>query len=158
MVIKQNEFRAKLADLVGARVKQVNAGGSTGSVFVLDFCENIPSGQEVSVKSKGYIMVKCSWRLDDAINHRPITGWQEDSSVDGVMTLRLKSLSDDIVSRIEISPFNDLELYFQSGKRLFIFCDITPYVIGDYNWFLGAEEANYSVNLNLKCIKEEKGA
>ncbi|HYC84149.1 MAG TPA: hypothetical protein VEB86_02960 [Chryseosolibacter sp.] len=99
-------------------------------------------------------MVKCSWRLDDIKHVRPVTGWQEDSDEQGVMTLRLKSLINDIVNKVEISPFNDLEIFFESGKRLFVFCDMTPYVEGDFNWFLKTSEGIYAVNLNLKCIFE----
>lgn len=156
MIISTLEFSDKLAGLVGKKVKKVNVGGSTGSIFVIDFCETHNSEDETKETIKEYIMVKSSWRLDDITNACPITGWQEDSDTDGVMTLRLKSLNDDIISRIEVTAFNDLEIFFESGKRLFVFCDITPYVIGDYNWFLGTSEANYSVNTNLKCIRENK--
>lgn len=155
-MISNSEFSARLSTLVAQKVRNVNVGGSTGSIFVLHLCDpkDPEHGEAIDQESGHNIMVKCSWRLDDTKNSRPITGWQEDSDMQGVMTRRLKSVINDIVTRIEISAFSDLEVYFSSGKRLFVFCDLTPYVEADFNWSLGTSEGTYAIRPDLKCTYE----
>ena len=150
------ELREKLTDLSGMQVTRVTAGGSTGSVFTLLMQRaSVATNNTTAILSEYEVMVKCSWRLDNVEKVLPITGWQEDSNVDGVMTLRLKTLVDDVISKAEISSFFDLEIIFESGKRMFVFCDITPYVDGNFNWVLFTKEGHYSINTGLKCNYEK---
>ncbi|HEY0652118.1 MAG TPA: hypothetical protein VGD65_03280 [Chryseosolibacter sp.] len=147
------EFQTAIARLIGKKVKKVGAGGSTGSMFTLDFWD----GNEIAEsRSPDCLMVKCSWRLEDILNVKTITGWQEDSSLQGALTFGLKSLTDDTIAKVDLTAFNDLAITFKSGKRLSLFCDITENVSGDFNWFLGTKDGYYSIDTRLKLDFEKK--
>jgi hypothetical protein len=148
--LERYELEHVLSGLIGRQVLAIGAGGSTGSIFTIDFSGQFSEGNETDQNCD--MMVKCSWRLDDIQNSSVITGWQEDSDIEGVMTVRLKSLVNDVVKSIQVSEMNDLHLYFKSEKKLFVFCDITPFVTGDFNWFLKNSAGYYSVGTDLKCI------
>jgi len=132
MAKERNEYesiRRLIDNLIGKKVLKVNAGGTTGSVFSLDIGDELISREKnghAFLQGEFFIMVNCAWRLDDLDNNRPLTGWREDSDVDGIMTLRLKTLLNDEIEGIELTPFYDLQIIFKSKKRLFVFCDLTP--------------------------------
>jgi hypothetical protein len=148
--IRIDDFRSHLREFVGKAVKKVGAGGSTGSVFSLEFTDDANSAKNF------YMMVKCAWRLDYLPKKLPLTSWQEDSSLNGVMTIRLQDLVTDVINKVVVSDFGDLELYFQSEKRLSVFCDLTSNVIGDTNWFFGNNEGYFSINHYLNFVYEPR--
>lgn len=118
---------------------------------------SVTASNTTTLTSEYILMVKCSWRLDNVKKVLPITGWQEDSDIYGVMTLRLKTLVDDIIVKTELFPFFDLEISFKSGRRIFVFCDVTPYVDVDFNWALFTRDGHYAINTGLKCSYQENG-
>jgi len=148
-----------LQGLIGKEILKVGAGGSTGSIFSLDIGEKLikeESTDNIFFKGEWGLMVYCAWRLYDTKNQKPITGWHEDSELNGAMTLGLKSLLKDVVENVSVSSTNDLEIYFKSGKKLDVFCDLTTHIDAEANWFLGTHGKFYSINNSLSCIVEEK--
>jgi hypothetical protein len=148
-------------ELVGKPVLKVNAGGSTGSIFSLDFGNQlikVEKGGHTFFEGEYVLMVYCAWRLDDLKLHEPMTGWHENSDLNGVMTFRLKTLLNDVVENVSLKSFFDCEIFFKSGKRLTVFCDLTPYVDADTNWFFRSGGKYYSVDNSLKCIAEQSSA
>lgn len=160
MVRERNEYesvRLLIDKFIGKKVLKVNAGGSTGSVFSLDIGDELISKEKnghTFLQGEFFLMVNCAWRLDDLDSNRPVTGWHENSDVGGVMTLRLKSLFNDEIEKIVLSSFYDLEIIFKSRKRLFVFCDLTPYVDEESNWFFKSDGKYYSVTNNLVCLED----
>ncbi len=150
MNISHDNLKIYLQEIVGMVVQKVGVGGSTGSVFSLLFSNSVEPRKEL------YIMVKCAWRLDYVSKKLPLTSWQESSSLNGPMTTRMQELSNDIVKEVVLLDFFDVQILFKSGKRLFVFCDVTPNVDGDTNWFLGNVTGYYSINQYLKCVFEKR--
>lgn len=148
MTVKIGEFRQALQELVSKPIAKVGVGGSTGSTFSLDI------GDFRNGKGEYYLMARCAWRLDFLATRMPLTGWQEDSSLDGIMTIQLQKLESDVIQRIVLSDFCDLEMYLFSGKRLSLFCDLTPNVLGSFNWCFGNKQRYFSVNQYLNCVIE----
>ena len=155
--MNNSDIHKILNGMVNKRVLKVNAGGFTGSVFSLDI------GSELMRKDKGgqtffegewVIMVYCAWRLVDTITQKPITGWHEDSDLNGSMTLGLKSLLDDVIEEVLLTSFRDIVIIFKSKKVLSVFCDLTTTVDSDTNWFFGAQGKYYSINNSLECVGE----
>lgn len=135
---------------------KVNAG-DVGSIFSLDIGNELIKKEKagkVFLQGEFVIMVYCSWRLFDKLTQKPITGWQENSHVNGSMTVGLKSLFDDIVEEVLLTSFHDVTIIFKSGKVLSVFCDLTPNVDADTNWFFGTQGKYYSVNSSLELIAE----
>ena len=99
-------------------------------------------------------MVYCSWRLFDNVSQQPITSSNEDSDLDGVMTLELNRLLDDVIENILLSSFRDLVIVFKSGKVLSVFCDITPHVDAETNWLFRAQGEYFSLNNSLEIVRE----
>jgi hypothetical protein len=156
---KNNEARLELLmhSIIGKKVLKVNAGGSTGSIFCVELGDSLQSGQENGrelTEGDFSIMVYSSWRLDDLLNIKPITSWQENSDIDGKMTSSLKDLLEDFVDGITVSPFYDLDVRFRSGRRLAVFCDLTSDQEMDTNWFFRDHQKYYSVNNAFEIISE----
>jgi hypothetical protein len=143
--------------IIGKKILKVNAGGSTGSIFCLEFGDALrvkqKKGRELTEGDLS-IMVYSAWRLDDLEKSKPITSWQEDSEPEGIMTLGLKSLKDDFVERISVSAFYDLEVRFKSRKRLVVFCDLTSNQEMDTNWYFRDGVKYYSVNNAFDIVTE----
>lgn len=122
-----------ISKLSGKQITKTISGGSNGSVIVLD----------IGI-SEFSLTVNCVWRLE--MEDRVITGWNEsNNSINGVMTKEIKQLKGDIIKSVRISTFFDLYLEFSSGKKLNIFCDVTPnYQPSDYdeNWSLCSIKSN----------------
>ena len=145
-----------LRGAINKKVLKVNAGG-TGSIFRLGIGIDLikkEKGGQVFLEGEFVIMVYCSWRLFDQRTQKPITGWHENSDIDGSMTVGLKNLLDDIVEEVLLTSFHDIVIIFRSGKVLSVFCDLTSNVDADTNWFLGTQERYYSVNSSLELVTE----
>ena len=156
---KNNEAVLELLmqSVLGKKVLKVNAGGSAGSIFCLELGDLLQSKQENGrelTEGDFSIMVYSSWRLDDLLNVKPITSWQEDSDIDGKMTSSLKDLLGDFIDGITVSPFYDLDVRFRSGRRLAVFCDLTSNQEMDTNWFFRDHEMYHSVNSAFEIISE----
>lgn len=155
-MMNNTDLHKILQGAINKKVLKVNAGG-TGSIFSLDIGGELikkEKGGQIFMEGEFVMMVYCSWRLVDKGTQKPITGWHESSEMDGSMTLGLKSLLGDIVEEILLTSFHDVVIVFKSGKVLSVFCDLTPNVDADTNWFLGAQEKYYIVNSSLELIAE----
>jgi hypothetical protein len=154
-VSKDHEsVKSLLSNLIGKKVLKVNAGGSTGSVFSLDIGDRLISEEKNGYtfwEGEFFVMVNCSWRLDNLRNNKPVTGWQENSDPHGAMTVRLKTLLNDYIESISINSFFDLEVTFKSKMRLLVFCDLTPDVNAESNWFFKSGDKYYSITTSLVC-------
>lgn len=153
-VITVEELRDVMSGIVGNKILQSHSGKNTGSIFTMDFGDQL-----IKEEKKGYIfykgsmsiMVWCAWRLLDEDNS-VVTGWHEDSSENGRLTVGLKSLTNDIVREVRISDNFDLTIVTNAGKSLQVFCDLTPGVVGDTNWsFFIFNETTYSIDCELNC-------
>jgi len=146
-----------LAQLVGKKLLQVNVDKSTGSIFSIDIGNEL-----IQIKKKGMIfhegeyiiMVYCSWRLLNTISNIPVTGWHEDSAPNGALNVGLKTLVNDTIKEVGVTDCFDLEIIFESGKRLDIFCDLTTHVDADTNWFFKANGKYYSISNSLDCKQD----
>ncbi|WP_157494144.1 hypothetical protein [Fulvivirga imtechensis] len=139
------------------RVLKVNAGGSTGSIFSLDIGDELikeERGGQTFYQGECLLMIYCSWRLFDIHGKKPVTGCHENSDLNGSMTLGLKSLLDDTVEKVLLTSFYDISVVFKSGKILSVFCDLTPYVDEETNWFFGLQGKYYSINNNLQLVED----
>jgi len=143
--------------LVGKQILKVNAGGSTGSIFCLEIGETLKvkliNGREVT-EGDFSIMIYSSWRLDNFEMLQPITSWQEDSGLEGKMTSSLKDLLNDVIEKVSLTSFYDLDIQFRSGKRLAVFSDLTSNQEMDTNWFFRDREKYYSVNKFFELVVE----
>lgn len=128
-----NKVEDILTKLTGKKVTEVIAGGSNGSIVVLNFGE-----------SEFCLFVKCVWRLEQV--NTIITGWNESNdAVNGNMTKKIKELTDDVIRNTELNNFYDLKLHFISGKTLNVFSDVTPYYEPDdydENWVICDIQSN----------------
>ena len=122
-----------LRRLPGKQINEVTAGGSNGSIIILqigiaDFC----------------LFVKCVWRLQKL--DKVLTGWNESNlPIVGNLTKQINELTTDVITKVETSDFFDLQIHFVSGKALNIFCDVTPKYEPDYydeNWVICDIKAN----------------
>lgn len=154
---KETVLQFLMHNVIGKKVLKVNAGGSTGSIFCLELGDELRITQEKGrelVEGDFSIMVYSSWRLDDTQKLKPITSWQEDSGLEGKMTLSLKDLLNDVIEDIVVSAFYDLNIKFKSGKRLAIFCDLTPNQRMETNWFFRDHKKYYSIQNTFELISE----
>lgn len=142
-----NEIKDIVKKLINQTVTEAIAGEPSGSIFLLGIGANDFT-----------LMVYSAWRLiqDDNI----ITGWNESNDFpNGELTKGIKSLENDLIVNVEISKFYDLNIYFESGKELQVFCDITPNVRDyiDENWNISDIDKNlsYTVTQN-QTIEVEK--
>jgi hypothetical protein len=111
--IKNKSLKKVLSLLNSQKVSKVIAGGSNGSIIILD------------IDNRYSLCVYCVWRLEHG--DKVLTGWNESNdSKSGNLTLGIKKLEGDTIKRIYVNQFYDLQISFYSGKVLNIFCDITP--------------------------------
>jgi len=61
---------------------------------------------------------------------------------------------NDIIEEVLLTSFRDIVIVFKSKKVLSVFCDMTPLVDADTNWFFGAKGKYYSINNSLECVVE----
>lgn len=98
-------------------------------------------------------MVWCAWRLYDSISERIITNWNERSGENQPLTLGLKSLVGRKITKIRLSQFFDLEIWFDGNIVLSIFCDLISNE-EDSNWYCWIAEKQVDIRTNLKCLKK----
>ena len=101
--------------LQNKRVNKIIAGGSNGSIILIDLIENL---------DKHILYVYCTWRL--SLNNKILTGSNDNSDSDNtVFVIELKKLENELIEKVSISSLGDFTLVFNSGKKLDVFCDIT---------------------------------
>ena len=114
--------------LVGKKVTDIIAGSNIGSIFHIGF--------DKYGKNKAFdLLVRCTWRL--SINETIMV-----SSLDSNKTKipqSLKKLKNKTLLSYKLKTFNDLEIEFEEGYLLSVFCDISPNYAKKYlgdNWCL----------------------
>ena len=119
-------------ELVGLSVWAVVAGSGTGSVINLLFGEAIRRSTPISnptlpAKVRDHdashsLFIRCVWRLDG--ESEVITGAWDDNQAGGPMLAGLTPLVGDRVKSVWLGrPAFDLDVLFESGKTLRVFCD-----------------------------------
>ena len=80
-----------------------------------------------------------------------LASWNEaDNSVGSHFEINVTALSGDFLSEIHVNNFFDLQLIFDSGKNLNVFCDINSFFDEEYfneNWYLSDKEENISLGI-----------
>ncbi len=122
-----------LTRLKGTFVTEVICGGNfNGSVVILTF------------NNRYSLTIQCVWRLTD--QSHILASWNEaDNSVGSHFEINVTALNGDFLSEVQNNSFYDLQLSFDSGKVLSIFCDINSYYDKEYfdrNWYLCDEKEN----------------
>jgi hypothetical protein len=138
-----NEIKIELEKSVGKLVTSVIAGGSNGSIIILDFGVN-----EFS------LFVYSSWR----ISHQGqilATSQDNNAPLTGVITVQAKELTDDKIKKIELGPFVDLKITFESSKMLDIFSDLAKDDITNQNWSYANKKENVCYNANNNVLFEK---
>lgn len=127
-----NDLRQACLQLVGLQCRSVIAGAGTGSRMSLGFGEararrkpltnSTLSEFQKKFETSHKLFITCSWRLDAP--SRVICGAWDDNREGGPMLEGLARLCDHRVSDLLFrQPGLDLELTFDHGLRLTIFCD-----------------------------------
>jgi len=119
-------------ELVGLSVWAVVAGSGTGSVINVLFGEAIRRSAPINnptlpAKVRDHdashsLFIQCVWRLDG--ESEVVTGAWDDNQPGGTMLEGLGPLVGDRVKSVWLGrPAFDLDVLFDSGKTLRIFCD-----------------------------------
>lgn len=138
-------MRRRLELLKGKRCWSIGAGEGTGNIFTLGFGAKRRREQpltnrhlrqeERECEAEYILMVECSWRLEQ--RGKIVTTWQEPNGNEGPMVKGLERLREKKVLFIKAwPPMNDLEIRFNDGYRLFIFCDLPARDGEGHNWCL----------------------
>lgn len=133
-----------LSNLTGKVVTKCIAGGSNGSIIVLDI-----GSDEFT------LFIYCSWRISK--ESKILATWNDNNDPDsGNLTLEAKKLEGELIKEIKQTNFYDLEILFMSHKVLQIFADVFNKGYEDENasenWSLGDKknDINYSVTSNFE--------
>jgi len=129
--------------LVGECCWLVSAGAGTGSVLNLGFGRKLRRSvpltnpklpQEARENDAEYsLFIESVWRLDQG--DRVVCGAWDDNRADGPMLRGLARLSGRTVVAVRArQPGLDLELDFENGLRLTVFCDRVNEDEGDDNY------------------------
>lgn len=153
-------------ELVGLPMWAVVAGSGTGSVINLLFGEAIRRSEPInnptlpaSVRdcdASHSLFIECVWRLDGEAEI--ITGAWDDNQSDGPMLSGLTSLVGDRVKSVWLGhPGFDLDVLFESGKTLRIFCDQINIEDGNSNYSLFLPFVVHTVGCRGQLRESERG-
>lgn len=126
------ELSKAISALVGRECWSAVAGAGTGSVVSLQFGEKVRRSQrftnpylspEAQEFDGEYILfIECAWRLDSET--AVVCSWTDDNSADGSMLAGLRQLQGQKVTDYKLStPAQDLDLEFEGGLIIHVFCD-----------------------------------
>ncbi|UVI32920.1 hypothetical protein [Paenibacillus spongiae] len=125
--------------MIGAAVNEVIAGGSNGSMVVIELDHNY------------VLFLYCCWRMNDADS--VLCGWNDQESC----LVRIKELEGDTVLTVDVGAFYDIVIKFASGRELRVMCDITPGCEDgqEENWSICNKQANicYVVDKQFQLIE-----
>lgn len=127
-----------IRNLKSTFITEVICGGNfNGSVIILTF------------NNRYSLTIQCVWRLTDKSNI--LASWNEaDNSVGSHFEINVTAMSGDCINEIHMNDFFDLHLIFDSGKSLYIFCDINSFYDEEYfdeNWYLTDKVENVSLGI-----------
>ncbi|MFK7810578.1 MAG: hypothetical protein AB8F74_22415 [Saprospiraceae bacterium] len=115
-------------------------------------CGGNMNGSVVIINSNNNISLKINsvWRLTS--ESEVLASWDEnDNSKESNFTKQLKLLEGDKIISFVKSQFYDISLSLESGKTLFVLCDINSYYSDKYfenNWLICDKELNYCVGIS----------
>lgn len=99
-----------LSQVIGKRVVHSRTGGGAGSIWNLEFEEDM------------YYMIWCSWRVEH--NGIVLTTCTDDATpLVGRMNKSVEQLIGYKLLSYELSPHYDLTLYFENNYIVRVFCD-----------------------------------
>lgn len=146
-------MKNKIKNLVGQAVTKSSAGGSAGSILMLEF------------ESKAYFFIWCSWRIEHdskvlVTSSDTVLPTENNDSPNGFIGGNAPVLIGKKVISFNLTPFYDLELVFENEYKVRIFCDIGA-SRDDYemNWEFNIPLENTSIeitNYHELKISEEK--
>ncbi|MCQ6557497.1 hypothetical protein [Paenibacillus mendelii] len=126
-------------NLIGSTVNEVIAGGSNGSMVVIEADHNY------------VLFLYCCWRLNDSDSI--LCGWNDQESY----LIRIKELEGDRIQSMNMDGFYDFVMRFASGRELRVMCDLTPGCENgqEENWSICDKKTNvcYVVNNQLQPIE-----
>jgi len=165
MKVNEAEFEEAIRMLVGKECCGFAAGAPTGSVLSLDIGSKIRrrssagdsalAQEREDYESEFKLLVECSWRLDS--DEEIVCGGWDDNRKDGVMLLGLGHLIGQRIESVHYSmPAFDLELGFNNGLKLRIFCDVINLGDQDDNYSLFLPDTIYIVGTRSRLIKEPR--
>ncbi|WP_455589831.1 hypothetical protein [Bacteroides rodentium] len=138
-----------LSQVIGKRVVHSRTGGGAGSIWNLEFEEDM------------YYMIWCSWRVEH--NGIVLTTCTDDATpLVGRMNKSVEQLIGYKLLSYELSPHYDLTLYFENEFIVRVFCDygFEADIREDYpdsNWYFCIVEQDISVTITnyfqLVCTK-----
>jgi hypothetical protein len=160
------QFTLALTGLHNEECWGVVAGKGTGSNVLFDFGMKIPREKPLknqylsevvrNNESEKSLFVRCVWRIIS--KQEVICGCWEDNSNGGPMLQGLERfLGSKVVRTVLSCPGLDLNLEFDNGLTLQIFCDSTDTTEEkDYqNYWLTVPAGHYVVNAKSKLVFEE---
>lgn len=140
----------KIKNLISQKVVKSSAGGSAGSTLVLE------------VENTSYLFIWCTWRIEQGdtvivTSSDTIYPTENNDSSNGLIGQKSPILEGEKVVSIKLTPQYDLEITFENGYKLLVFCDI-GHSRDDYNinWELNIPTENISIEIN-NHFEEHKG-
>ncbi len=100
--------------LVGTEITKVIAGGSNGSIIVLDLKNN--SGDMF------VLFIYCAWRISHA---NQVVGTSASDINNEKILSGIKCITNEHITDIDINKFNDFSLHISNDYQLDVFCDNT---------------------------------
>ncbi|MDF7811394.1 hypothetical protein [Hymenobacter sp. YC55] len=133
-LVKFNEIEQIIQLIQGQLAWRSRAGSGTGSIFTLQFGSALSTNE---TQGKFSLMVYCAWRIveRDAII---CTGHND---ADSVLAPALKALEDTQVTKVTLSEWGDLAIYFDTGRALQIWND-APFLDSE-SWSINYQGTAY---------------
>lgn len=131
----------KLKKLVGKKVTKSSSGGGAGSILVLEF------------ENASYFYILCSWRISHensilVTSSDTIVPEKDNSSPNGFIGENTPVLLEKKVVNINLSSYYDLEINFEEGYKMQVFCDVGIYEDEyDINWELNMPADNICIGI-----------
>jgi hypothetical protein len=98
--------------LVGTEITKVIAGGSNGSIILLDLKDDSDN--------MFVLFIYCAWRITHA---KQVIGTSTSDINNEKILSRIKSITNEHITDIDVNKFNDFSLHFSNDYRLDVFCD-----------------------------------
>ena len=136
------KMESKIRSLIGQKVTKSSAGGSAGSILVLEF------------ENTSYFFIWCSWRIEHGTkvivtSSDTILPTETNPSPNGFIGEKTPILIGKKLKTVSLTTLYDLELVFEENYKLHIFCDI-GISRDDYgtNWEFIIPTENISIEIN----------
>lgn len=140
----------KLKNILNQTVTKSSSGGGGGSILVLE------------VEDQSYIFIWCSWRIECqskviVTSSDTSLPTEEFPSSNGLIGKKVPLLVGKKVKSFVLSPQYDLDIFFNDGYKLRIFCDIGHSRIDfNVNWEFNIPLEGISIEIN-NHFEENRG-